>query len=211
MHTNKGGNPVFFCKLLFCSMILILHSSCPLSFLFPKSADLPARWGCSALVFLVLITAYFTPTSFRWDVPTNETTIRIHCDLSTFHLSNPQQKESLITALSSTPFFRPFFNSNHGSYDPQRETHFLISFHSEQKYAKVQLRFQRLIIVSCLLRQTPACTQKVQIHSMTYFAKSLLFKHSFGALRTRRKDASRAASSLAHFPAPVYSIPLNRL
>ena len=67
-----------------------------------------------------------------------------HCDRSTFHLSNPQQKESLITALSSTPFFRPFFNSNHGSYDPQRETHFLISFHSEQKYAKVWVAFSAI-------------------------------------------------------------------
>ena len=181
-------------------MILILSFVLSIKLFISKDRRLAARWGCSALVFLVLITAYFTPTSFRWDVPTNETTIRIHCDRSTFHLSNPQQKESLITALSSTPFFRPFFNSNHGSYDPQRETHFLISFHSEQKYAKFGLRFQRLIIVSCLLRQTPACTQKVQIHSMTYFAKSLLFKHSFGALRTRRKDASHTASSLDIFP-----------
>ncbi len=130
--------------VLFCSMILILSFVLSIKLFISKDRRLAARWGCSALVFLVLITAYFTPTSFRWDVPTNETTIRIHCDLSTFHLSNPQQKESLITALSSTPFFRPFFNSNHGSYDPQRETHFLISFHSEQKYAKVWVAFSAI-------------------------------------------------------------------
>ena len=117
-------------------MILILSFVLSIKLFISKDRRLAARWGCSALVFLVLITAYFTPTSFRWDVPT--------CDLSTFHLSNPQQKESLITALSSTPFFRPFFNSNHGSYDPQRETHFLISFHSEQKYAKVWVAFSAI-------------------------------------------------------------------
>ena len=132
-------------------MILILSFVLSIKLFISKDRRLAARWGCSALVFLVLITAYFTPTSFRWDVPTNETTIRISCDLSTFHLSNPQQKESLITALSSTPFFRPFFNSNHGSYDPQRETHFLISFHSEQKYAKVWVLNLALFILLSIL------------------------------------------------------------
>ena len=117
--------------VLFCSMILILSFVLSIKLFISKDRKLAARWGCSALVF-------------RWDVPTNETTIRISCDLSTFHLSNPQQKESLITALSSTPFFRPFFNSNHGSYDPQRETHFSIFFHSEQKYAIVRVAFSAI-------------------------------------------------------------------
>ena len=125
MHTNKEVIRYSLQVIvLFCSMILIYHSSCPLSFYFQRPQT------CRSLG---MFRACFSGSDYsilyahilRWDVPTNETTIRIHCDLSTFHLSNPQQKESLITALSSTPFFRPFFNSNHGSYDPQRETHFL--------------------------------------------------------------------------------------
>lgn len=181
-------------------MILILSFVLSIKLFISKDRKLAARWGCSALVFLVLITAYFTPTSFRWDVPTNETTIRISCDLSTFHLSNPQQKESLITALSSTPFSDHFLTAIMEAMT-RREKHISVySFTPNRNMRKFGLRFQRLIIVSCLLRQTPACTQKVQIHSMTYFAKSLLFNHSFGALRTRRKDASHTASSLDIFP-----------
>lgn len=124
-------------------MILILSFVLSIKLFISKDRRLAARWGCSALVFLVLITAYFTPTSFRWDVPPtkrlSEFTVTSQLFISVIH-----SKESLITALSSTPFFRPFFNSNHGSYDPQRETHFLISFHSEQKYAKVWVAFSAI-------------------------------------------------------------------
>ena len=73
------------------------------------------------------------------------------------------------------------------------------------------LRFQRLIIVSCLLRQTPACTQKVQIHSMTYFAKSLLFKHAFGACAQEEKTHPTQPLPLTFSRPGDIVFPLNRL
>lgn len=91
-----------------------------------SSHKIASVWGCAVLVLLILIVAYFSPTSFKWNAPASETTVRILGEAPAINIDNPTQKENLISALCSISFQRPFYNSNSKSYDPNIETRFLI-------------------------------------------------------------------------------------
>lgn len=210
MHTNKGGNPVFFCKLLFCSVrwFWFYHSSCPLSCLFPKTANLPLVGDVPLLFFWSWLQHTLRPHPFDGMSPPTKRQSEFPVTSQLF-ISVIHSKKNLWSPPCPLLHFSDHFLTAIMEAMTRREKHISVySFTPNRNMRKFGLRFQRLIIVSCLLRQTPACTQKVQIHSMTYFAKSLLFNHSFGALRTRRKDASHTASSLDIFPPRWYSVPV---
>lgn len=146
MHTNKGGNPVFFCKLLFCSVrwFWFYHSSCPLSCLFPKTANLPLVGDVPLLFFWSWLQHTLRPHPFDGMSPPTKRQSEFPVTSQLFISVIHSKKNLWSPPCPLLHFSDHFLTCNHGSYDPQRETHFSIFFHSEQKYAKVRVAFSAI-------------------------------------------------------------------
>lgn len=94
-------------------------------------------WTCAAAVLLLVIVVYFLPTKLQWSVPAEETVIRVLGESTSVQLSDPAQKEKLISALTDLRFQRPLFNGKSGNYDPEREAHFVICLLGKDNSRKI--------------------------------------------------------------------------